>query len=180
MSGMIPSCTKRYNGIYATPLPSPRRDIWDWFTWSLALCLYGFHRGMCVSNIREWIRYGLCIIDRILATQLYHFGAKSQGNACRYPSSSLLRAINNQVIYYAGFTGPSEIWMKFFIFYVISVLEFWDISCERAVRGKSLGLNYHNIGSSNGSVPSGNKRLPEPMLTQIDVAIWRHYDTISQ
>ena len=31
-----------------------------------------------------------------------------------------------------------------------------------------------NIGSGNGLVPSGNKPLPEPMLTQIYVAIWRH------
>ena len=29
-----------------------------------------------------------------------------------------------------------------------------------------------NIGSGNGLVPSGNKPLPEPMLTQICVAIW--------
>ena len=31
-----------------------------------------------------------------------------------------------------------------------------------------------NIGSGNGLVPSGNKPLPEPMLTQISVAILRH------
>ena len=31
-----------------------------------------------------------------------------------------------------------------------------------------------NIGSGNGLVPSGNKLLPEPMLTQISVAMWRH------
>ena len=31
-----------------------------------------------------------------------------------------------------------------------------------------------NIGSGNGLVPSGNNSLPEQMLTQIYVAIWRH------
>ena len=31
-----------------------------------------------------------------------------------------------------------------------------------------------NIGSGNGMVPSDNKPLPEPMLTQIYVAIWHH------
>ena len=31
-----------------------------------------------------------------------------------------------------------------------------------------------NIGSGNGLVPSGNKPLSEPMLTQISAAIWRH------
>ena len=30
-----------------------------------------------------------------------------------------------------------------------------------------------NIGSGNGLVPSGNKPLPEPMLTQFFVALWR-------
>ena len=32
-----------------------------------------------------------------------------------------------------------------------------------------------HIGSGDGLVPSGNKPLPEPMLTQTYVAIWRHY-----
>ena len=31
-----------------------------------------------------------------------------------------------------------------------------------------------NIGSGNGLVPSGNKPLPEPMLTKACVDIWRH------
>ena len=38
---------------------------------------------------------------------------------------------------------------------------------------------YVNIGSGNGLVPSGNKPLPEPMLTQIYVVIWRHQATKS-
>ena len=36
-----------------------------------------------------------------------------------------------------------------------------------------------NTGEGNGLVPSGNRPLPEPMLNQIYVAIWRHWDTIS-
>ena len=36
-----------------------------------------------------------------------------------------------------------------------------------------------NIGSGNGLVPSGNKPLPELMLTQNSVAIWRHLATMS-
>ena len=31
-----------------------------------------------------------------------------------------------------------------------------------------------NIGSGNGLVPSGNKPLPELMLTQFYVAMWCH------
>ena len=30
------------------------------------------------------------------------------------------------------------------------------------------------IGLGDGLVPPGNKPLPEPVVTQIDVAIWRH------
>ena len=38
------------------------------------------------------------------------------------------------------------------------------------------GLHWRsvNIVSDNGLVPSGNKPLPEPMLTQISVAMWHH------
>ena len=35
-----------------------------------------------------------------------------------------------------------------------------------------------NNGSGNGLVPSSNKPLHEPMLTQISGAIWRHYATL--
>ena len=35
-----------------------------------------------------------------------------------------------------------------------------------------------NIGSGNGLVLSGNKPLPEPMLTQISVVIWCHWARI--
>ena len=41
----------------------------------------------------------------------------------------------------------------------------------------ALVLELHsevNIGSGNGLVPSGNKLLPEPLLAQIYVVIWRH------
>ena len=34
--------------------------------------------------------------------------------------------------------------------------------------------NWFNIGSTNGLVLSGNKPLPEPMLTKFYDAIWRH------
>ena len=47
--------------------------------------------------------------------------------------------------------------------------------CEIALRWIPLDLaDDVNIGSGNGLVPWGNKPLPEPMLTQIYVAKWRH------
>ena len=36
-----------------------------------------------------------------------------------------------------------------------------------------------DIGSDNSLMSSGNKPLREPMLTQICVAIWCHYATMS-
>ena len=36
-----------------------------------------------------------------------------------------------------------------------------------------------NIGSGNGLVPNETKPLPEPMLSQIYVAIWHHQATMS-
>ena len=51
-----------------------------------------------------------------------------------------------------------------------------SISYEIAFRWMPLDLtdDKSNIGLGNGLVPSGNNPLPEPMLTQIFVAKWRH------
>ena len=59
------------------------------------------------------------------------------------------------------------------IFKQILVIDGRVISCEINLRWMSQGLTDDNIGSGNGLVPSGNKPLSEPMLTQIHVAIWR-------
>ena len=57
-----------------------------------------------------------------------------------------------------------------------SILFLWRVSAVLLMLIPS-GESYWwwiNISSGNGLVPSGNKPLPEPMLTQISVAIWRH------
>ena len=41
----------------------------------------------------------------------------------------------------------------------------WGISCEIALMWMSMDLTDDKIGSGNGLEPSGNKPLPEPMLT---------------
>ena len=50
------------------------------------------------------------------------------------------------------------------------------ISCEIALIWMSMDFpdDHVNIGSGHGLVPSGNMPLPEPVLTQISVAIWSH------
>ena len=53
----------------------------------------------------------------------------------------------------------------------------WGNSCEIALMWMSMDRTDDksiNIGSGNGLALSGNKTLPEPMLTQIHDAMWRH------
>ena len=63
---------------------------------------------------------------------------------------------------------------------------FWQASVESL---SQILLNCHwnvfqsmvsNIGWGNGLVPSGNKPLPETLLTQIYDTIWHRYITTSQ
>ena len=56
------------------------------------------------------------------------------------------------------------------IFKLILVNGGWGISYEIALRWMPLDLT----DDKSILVPSGNKPLPEPMLTQIYVAKWRH------
>ena len=62
-----------------------------------------------------------------------------------------------------------EINFRELIFKQILVIDGGSISCEIVL---TWTLKDLNIGSGNGLVPSGNKPLPEPMLTQFSVAIW--------
>ena len=72
--------------------------------------------------------------------------------------------------------------LKFVIFKLISRIDISKISFEIALRSAASGerqmtslmISQYNIGSGNGLVPSGNKPLSEPMLTQIYAAIWCH------
>ena len=63
------------------------------------------------------------------------------------------------------------------IFKLIIMIDGWGITCEIALSLMSVDLTDDkkvNIGSGNGLVPTGNKPLLDPMLTQISVAILRH------
>ena len=63
--------------------------------------------------------------------------------------------------------------IKLVDFKATSMTYIWSFSCE-IVNVTRPRWWLVNIISGNGLVPSGNKPLPEPMLTQIYVAIWRH------
>ena len=79
------------------------------------------------------------------------------------------------------------------IFQLILVIDGWSISCKIILKWMPMDLTddksrlvqvmawchmateiWVKIGSGNGLVPSGNKPLPEPILTQISVTIWHH------
>ena len=71
--------------------------------------------------------------------------------------------------------GKFEWDFRHVIFKQILVIDGWGISWNcptmNVIRLHWLSVN---IGSGNGLVPSGNKPLPELMLTQIHATIWRH------
>ena len=74
--------------------------------------------------------------------------------------------------------GPWEVWMKFYIYNFQTDFSDWWLrhllwNCPNM---NATGLHWLsvNICSGNGLVLSGNKPLPEAMLTQISDAIWCH------
>ena len=64
--------------------------------------------------------------------------------------------------------GRLERTFRYVIFKLISVTDGWGISCKIALRWIPLDLTDDKstlVQVMNGLVPSGNKPLPEPMLT---------------
>ena len=68
--------------------------------------------------------------------------------------------------------GKFELNFRYVICKQILVIDGWGISCEIVLI--EMSLDFTDIGSGNGLLPDGTKPLPEPMLTQIYVAKWRH------
>ena len=68
--------------------------------------------------------------------------------------------------------APGRLKFRLVIFKPILVNVGWGIAYEIALRWMPQDITDDKSG--NGLVPSGNKPLPEPMLTQIYVAKWRH------
>ena len=68
---------------------------------------------------------------------------------------------------------------RWVIFWLILVIDGWGvICCPQVIFTGCYGWEV-TIGSGNGLVPSGNKALLEPMLTEITDAIWGYYATVS-
>ena len=74
--------------------------------------------------------------------------------------------------------GPWGIWLqsqisKFQTHFKDKHLKYFMLNCYQ-LNAATPHWSLINIGSGNGLVPSGNKPLPDPILTLIPVAIWRH------
>ena len=74
--------------------------------------------------------------------------------------------------------GRSGCDSKIGIFNLVLLIGIFRSSHDNALRWMPQDLTV-NIDSGNGLVPSGNKPLPEPMLTQFLVALWRRYASMS-
>ena len=90
------------------------------------------------------------------------------GCVCSGPDWLLLCTVNSFV---AGGSGSD---FKSIIFKCVIENSSFDTQCEIALQENTKEWEV-NTGSGNGLVPSGTKPSPEPMLTQIYVAIWRRY-----
>ena len=74
--------------------------------------------------------------------------------------------------------GLMGIWLQFQIgklqtHFTAKYLKYFLWNCYQ-VYATTPRWSLVNIGSGNGLVPSGNKPLPELMLTQIYVTKWHH------
>ena len=93
-----------------------------------------------------------------------------------------MHEVGRNIFYYiSGLThwplvNLNEILAKHVIFKWILVIDGLTHLLWNCPNMNVIGLDWWSvdIGSGNGLVPSGNKPLPESMLTQISVAIWRH------
>ena len=71
--------------------------------------------------------------------------------------------------------GDLNVILKNVIFNLALLIGILKSSYDNVLRWMSQDLTDDvNIGSGNGLVPSGNTPLPEPVLTKISNAIWRH------
>ena len=73
---------------------------------------------------------------------------------------------------------PWEMRLKLVIFKLTSRIDILSIYFEIALRWRPH-WSLVNIGSGNGLIPSGNKLLPEPMLTKFYDVIWHHLATMT-
>ena len=68
--------------------------------------------------------------------------------------------------------GRSECDSKNVIFNIVLLIGIFRPSQDYVLGWMPQDLTDDNIGLGNGLVPSGNKPLPDPMLTQFLVALW--------
>ena len=130
------------------------------------------------SYFTEFCSYGPTDIKSVLVQAMaWHKEGNMPSPVQRWPSSlmhyghqsSKSITILNDIHFNTLGPGRFELNFRLIIFKLNLIIDVWGISCEVIFRWMSLDLNDDivNIGSGNGLVPSGNKPLPEPNLTQL-------------
>ena len=102
-----------------------------------------------------------------------------------WPSFQYIRSKVHCKLYFPYFVnslapGRSGCDFKNTFFNIVFLIGTFRFPHDNRPKMIATGLHwwYVNSGSGNGLVPSDNKPLPEPMLRQIYVAIWRHQATM--
>ena len=113
--------------------------------------------------------------DKLFPLDLGQQGSLGCSSAAEYLSQLVLPKLSNSLA-----PGRCCCNRKLINFKVISSIDLEHILCNYLqVNATRPHLWLVKLGSDNGLVPSGNKPLPEPMLTQFFVAIWYHQTTMS-
>ena len=127
-------------------------------------------------NIR--LTYGKFPMATLLSRHIWFrrwLGAARQEAIILIPGKAIWRIEPNHIFLALGECGFN---LQLIIFSLIWRIVVSSISCGLWLPSAECHkTSLMNIGSGNGLVPSGNKPLPEPMLTNIYFAIWRHYTT---
>ena len=148
-----------YQNMYPACVPTCSR--WrHWRTYTVSdMWRVGRRAGGRRQRSRTWRRYtspGLHDYSR------YPPGDRAENLSINSLSNSLFVAVFF-LIYMSGFQAIVSDWWPMYLL--------WN--CPQ-VNVTGPHQKKVNIGSGNGLVPSGNKPLPEPMVPQIAVTIWRH------
>ena len=142
--------------------------VWHEITWPFP--------NRCTTEVCEWISYFIPhFMMNVITYPCWNLSKSMLVNGTQY--HIFLKASEQQVTTYMicivefaiKLIGPWGIWpqsqiSKFQTHFSNKYLKYYLWNCYR-VNATTPHWSLVNIGSGNGLVPSGNKPLPEPMLT---------------
>ena len=159
----------------------------SWLSMSWAILAYIVQLGHL--NLRKRRpRLGWKAFFMLINKHFHHVWPTNTGKVCRKITlpGEFTRIASWEVrekLKYSLTHSPWQIWIKFYICSFQNDFRDWWLThlLWNCTNMNVTGLHWWsvNIGSGNGLVKSGNKPLPEPILTQIFATIWRHLATMS-